>query len=85
MQNRIVIKTSCRWEFIPMKIKAISISIKAVSHSFPFPILSLISIPMGFPWDSHSNWKSHSYVYEIPAASKLKQIGRGEKLKFSDI
>jgi len=32
-----------------MGIRAISIPIQVVSHSFPFPILSSISIP----WDSH--------------------------------
>jgi len=59
---RIVIKTSRRWEFIPMGIRAIPIFMQVVSHSvsFPFPILSSISIPMGFqfPFGIPFTWSS---------------------------
>ena len=48
-----------------MGIMAIPIPIQVVSHSFPFPILSLIPIPMGIRWDSHSRWesRSHGHLY----------------------
>ena len=53
-----------------MGIMAIPIPIQVVSHSFtfPFPILSLIPITMGIPWDSHSHWESHSHghLYSPP-------------------
>ena len=52
------------WKFIPIKIRAIPIPIPIQGdfHSFPcipFPLVSLIPIPTGFPWDSR--WE-----YEIP-------------------
>jgi len=50
-----------------MGIRAIPIPIQVVSYSlsFPFPILSSVPIPMGFPWDSHSHWESpsHGHLY----------------------
>jgi len=46
-----------------MGVQVIPIPTEVVSHSLPFLILCFIPIPVGFPWDSRSDWESHSHAH----------------------